>query len=136
MNEKGFTLIETVMVIVILGIIGAGMLMYFASMRFAADPAVLLQATSLAGNRFERIIADKKANGFNSIVPAAPAPVASPFDGFTQEAQVFCVQEADLDANSGTMPDCSDSDIHAKRVQVIVTWAGGSVDVVSVITNH
>jgi prepilin-type N-terminal cleavage/methylation domain-containing protein len=132
----GFTLIEVVMVIVLLGIMGTGIIMYFVGVSSSGDPVLTTQATALAQEKLERVIADKKANGFNSIVAEAAAPLAAPFDRFTREVEVFCVQEADLTTSNGTMPNCTDSDILAKRVRVLVTWSAGAVDFITVITNH
>lgn len=135
-REGGFTLIETIMVIVVLGIIGISILMYFVSVRSSADPVLTTQAAELAEEKLEKVFAGKKANGFSSIIPEAPAALAAPFDKFTRELEVFCVQEADLNTNSGTMPACNDSDIKAKRARAIVSWTGGSLDAAAVITNH
>jgi prepilin-type N-terminal cleavage/methylation domain-containing protein len=134
--EVGFTLIETVMVIVILGILGTGILMYFVSIGSSADPVLATQGTALAQEKLERVIADKKANGFNSIVVEAPSALPAPYNRFTREVEVICVDEADLNTSGGTMPNCTDSDILAKRVKVIVTWPGGSADFITVISNH
>lgn len=138
MNIKGFTLIETVMVIVLLGIVGAGILMYFAGMRGSADPVLRLQAIELAQERMEKIIADKKANGFSSVVAEASAPLAAPFSNFSRGVNVICVQEGDFNTSNGTMPNCSDvSQYHAKRVQVTVSWTSdGSISLVTVLSDH
>lgn len=135
-RASGFTLIEVVMVIVILGVIGSGILMYFIGIGSKNDPVLLVQGTALAQEKIERLIADRKGNGFSSIVPETLAPLPVPYDRFTREVEVFCVQEADLNISSGTMPNCSDSDIKAKRIRVTVSWPGGSADYVTVITNH
>lgn len=134
-GKKGFTLIEAVMVIVLLGIVATGILMYFAGLS-KTDQASIAVATGLAQERMERVIADAKANGFDTVVPAAPAALPAPFSKYTREVEAYCVQEADLDAPSGTMPACADSDIKAKRVRVTVTWPDGLVDLVTVITDH
>ena len=134
--SKGFTLIEVLMVIVIVGIIGSGILMFFAGTGSSSSPALITQGAIIAQEKMERIIADKKAGNFNSIVSETAAAMPLPFDRFTRETEVFCVQEADLNTSSGTMPNCSDSDILAKRVKVIVSWPGGSTELITVLVNH
>ncbi|MBI5643928.1 MAG: prepilin-type N-terminal cleavage/methylation domain-containing protein [Deltaproteobacteria bacterium] len=136
LNKKGFTLIEVVMVIIILGIIGTGILMYYTGLSASPDQVTLTQATALAQEKLEMIIADKKANGFNGVLSEAPAALPAPYARFTREVEVFCVQEADLNTSNGTMPNCTDTDILAKRVRVIISWGGSSADYVTVITNH
>lgn len=134
-NNRGFTLIETLMVIVLMGIMGTGLLYYFAGLG-SSTQAQVVQATALGQEKVERIIADKKANGFNSIVSEAPAALTAPYGRFTREVEVYCVNEADLDLSAGTMPNCNDTDISAKRVKVTVSWQGGTIDVTTVITDH
>lgn len=135
-SQAGFTLIETIMVITIIAVIGTAILIYFAGVRSSADPVLTAQAVKLAEQQMEQTLSDKQANGFASIVPIAPAPLAAPFDSFTRQVDVACVQESDLNTASGTMPACADTDIQAKNVKVTVTWAGGSVNLATVITNH
>ena len=134
-NNRGFTLIETLMVIVLMGIMGTGLLYYFAGLG-SSTQAQVVQATALGQEKIERIFADKKANGFNSIVSEAPAALSSPYDRFTRSVEVYCVNEADLDLSAGTMPNCNDPDINAKRVKVTVSWQGGTIDATTVITDH
>ena len=62
----GFTLIETMMVIVILGILGTGILMYFVSIGSSADPVLATQGTALASvNSWQ---ASNQTRSFFSIV--------------------------------------------------------------------
>ncbi|MBI5561490.1 MAG: hypothetical protein HY894_01360 [Deltaproteobacteria bacterium] len=129
------------MVILILGIAAAGVLMYFIGMGKAGQEGRTAEAAMLAEERIERIIADKKANGFASIALSSP-PVNDPafnppFDSFTRSVEIYCVNEASLDVNNGdASAQCPGSDIVAKRVKVAVSWAGGAVDLVTVISEH
>lgn len=134
-DKRGFTLIETLMVIVLMGIMGTGLMLYFAGLG-STDQARVLQASALAQEKIERVIADKKANGFNSIVPEAGAPLSAPYERFTRALDVICVNEADLDLSAGTMPQCNDTDIKAKRVTVTVAWPGGQADFSTLVTDH
>jgi hypothetical protein len=125
------------MVIVVLGIVGSGVLLYFTSMRSSGDPVIIVQGASLAQESIERVIADARAGNFAAIVAVAPVVLPAPFDKFTRETQVICVNEATLDTEIiGDMPACATSDIGAKRIRVIVSWTGNSTDYVTVITNH
>jgi len=132
-NSRGFTLIETLMVIVLMGIMGTGLVYYFAGLG-SSTQAQVVQATALAQEKLERITAE--ANGFNSIVSEAPAALSAPYDRFTRSVEVYCVNEADLDLSAGTMPNCNDTDINAKRVKVTVSWQGGAMDFTTIITDH
>lgn len=134
--DHGFTLIESVMVIVVLGIIGIGIMMYFVGVGSSSDPVLETQAGRLAGEKMERIIADSKANGFNSIVAEVATPLAAPYSRFSTTVEVICVDEVDLDITGGTMPQCNDSDISSKRVRVVVSWGSKTFDIVSLISNH
>lgn len=137
LRSKGFTLIETLMVIVVLGIVGSGLLLYFTSMRSSGDPVIIVQAASLAQESIERVIADARAGNFAGVVATLPAVLPAPFDKFTRETQVICVNEATLDTEIiGDMPACATSNIIAKRVRVIVSWTGNSTDYVTIISNH
>lgn len=135
MREKGFTLIETLMVIVLMGIMGTGLMLYFAGLG-SSSQAQVVQASALAQEKIEKIIADKKARGFNSITAEPAAPLTSPYDRFTRSVDVICVNETDLDLSAGTMPNCNDTDIKAKKVTVTIWWQGGSADFSTVITDH
>ncbi len=135
-DKSAFTLIELVMVIVLLGIVVSGILMYFAGTGGAPREVLATQAVFLAQEKMDELIGTAGAGGFDSIVSEAAASLPSPFDRFTREVEVFCVEEADLDTASGTMPDCSDSDIRAKRIRVVVSYPGGEVDLVTVLSDR
>ncbi|CAG1066289.1 hypothetical protein BAC1_01897 [uncultured bacterium] len=132
---RGFTLIETLMVIVLMGIMGTGLVYYFAALG-SSTQAQVVQASALGQEKLEKIFADKKDNGFNSIVSEAPTALPAPYDRFTRSVEVICVNEADLDLSAGTMPQCADTDISAKRVKVTISWQGGSADFTTIITDH
>jgi len=133
-NKNGFTLIETLMVIVLLGIMGTGLVMYFVGLS-SSSQSLVVEATSLAQAKMEEVMALRKSS-FNAVVSEAAAALPAPYDGFTRSVEVFCVNEADLDTQSGTMPACADSDIRAKRVDVTISWTGGSAAFTTIITDH
>lgn len=134
-DGRGFTLIETLMVIVLMGIMGTGLVYYFAALGSSTQSQVV-QASALGQEKLESIIAEKKANSFNSIVAEAATQLAAPYGKFTRSVDVNCVNEADLDLSTGTMPNCNDTDISAKRVKVTISWQGGSADFTTIITDH
>ena len=133
-NNDGFTLIETLMVIELLGIMGTGLVMYFVGLG-SSSQALVIEGASLAQEKMEDIKAQGKTS-FSAVASEASAPLPAPYDRFTRSVEVFCVNEADLDTQSGTMPGCADSDIRAKRVNITVSWTGGSAAFTTVITDH
>ncbi|MEE9613782.1 MAG: type II secretion system protein [Thermodesulfobacteriota bacterium] len=135
---SGFTLIETIMIIVLLAILGSGILIYFFSIAGSGGQVITVQAVELAEDKVEEVLSEKNTS-FSGVVSEASAAFSAPMDDFTSEVDVFCVAEADLDASSGTIPDCTDSDINAKRITVTVSWSkggGGSVSLVTVVSDH
>lgn len=141
-GSQGFTLLEAIAVIVLLGIVGAGILLYFTSMKYSANPVIRTQAIELAQEKMERILADKKnsARGFswiqNSNYPAEN-PVSGFSPSFNRSVDVFCVLEADLNTSNGTMPNCSTTGYHAKKVTVTVTEPGGElIKLITIVTDH
>jgi prepilin-type N-terminal cleavage/methylation domain-containing protein len=127
-TQKGFTLIETVMVIV-----ASGILLYFVPISQSPEQVLTVQAIELAQVKMEEIIAEKKANGFDSIAtgtstinPVDPAY----FPNFARTTNVYYVSESDLDTDIA--PATSDW----KRVEVTVSWTGGVAGLVTVISDH
>jgi len=135
---NGFTLVEIVLVIALLGIVAGSILTYFFNIKSSGDPVLTLQAIELAQEKMDKILADKKWNNFNSITPAN-YPAENPVSGFTtfnRSVDIFCVLEADLNTSNGTMPNCTTTSFHAKRVEVTVSWGSSSVSLVTVLTDY
>lgn len=131
-NNKGLTLIEIVLIIVILGIIGSGILLYFAGIKGSASPVLTIQAIELAQEKMEKIISDKKANGF-SYIDNTNYPQENPVSGFAnfnRTVDVCYVSEGDLNdtSNCATATDW-------KRAKVTVSWGGGEVNLVTVLSD-
>lgn len=117
-GESGFTLIETVLAIVVIGVGLFGVMHLFqgtVSDAMITDQAV--QATALARERLERIIFDKKMNGYDYVTQANYPTVESftaPYLPFTRVVTIQEVRATDLaspQTNSGY-----------KRVNVMVRW--------------
>lgn len=143
MNDKGFSLIELVIVIVILGIASAGLMSVFSTgMKGSANPLLENQALQLAQEKMDIIVGDRmntalgftylKNNGAGTIYPAEN-PIAG-FPAFSRTVTTFCVAAAALNTSIGTPPTCVSDYIH---VTVTVSHAVlGSVTVETLVTNY
>lgn len=139
MNEKGFSLIELVIVIVILGIASVGLMTVFSTgTKKSADPLLENQALQLAQEKLDIVIADRMnaARGFAYITGASyPAENAAAlgFPGFSRATTVFCVTAAALNTSSGLAPPCASGYTH---VTVTVSHAVlGGVTAETLVTN-
>lgn len=142
MNDRGFSLIELVIVIVILGIASAGLMSVFSSgMKKSADPLLQNQALHLAQERMDTIIGDRMnpARGYAFVENAAvnyPAENAAAlgFPGFSRTTTAFCVAAADLNTSTGA-PPCASGYLHA-TVTVAHAAISGGVTVESLVTDY
>lgn len=77
---RGFTLIEIIIFIVITGILATGLAAVFSTtMRGAAMPGQLTQATQIAQERMELILGQRRAVGFAAFTDPCPAsPLCAP----------------------------------------------------------
>lgn len=67
-NQRGFTLIEVIMTIVLLAVLTSGLMAMFTTFsQFNGDPSVMIQASELAQEKMDQTVANKTLNGFNSI---------------------------------------------------------------------
>ena len=88
---RGFTLIELIIFIVVAGILATGLASVFSSaIRGAAEPGRQTQATQIAQERMELILAQKKGLGFAAFVAPAfdpcnlgPGPACTPPAGYS-----------------------------------------------------
>ncbi|MHB8836177.1 MAG: prepilin-type N-terminal cleavage/methylation domain-containing protein [Candidatus Methylomirabilia bacterium] len=149
MNNKGFSLIELVIVIVILGIASVGLMTVFSTgTKKSADPLLENQALQLAQEKMEIIIGQRMdvatPRGFAWVVAADysanPAkyppetPVAAPFAAFNRSVTITCVTSADLNTSTGAPPCASGY----ARVTVAVAHAAlsGSVTADTLLTDY
>ena len=132
-NSKGFTLIETIITLVVLSIAAVGVLSVFTSgMKGSANPLILSQATQLAQGEMDQVFGEKAAPGlgFGSIVTTAGCVLTLP--GFGCSRTVCYVTTADLNSTAA----CAVA-TNYKHVTVTVTQPTiGNVIVDSLITNY
>lgn len=139
-GEGGFTLIETVITLIVLSIAVIGVLSVFTTgIQGSADPLLVDQAVQLAQGEMDRNIGEKIANTFNSPNLAANiAPVACLssaaflLPGFTCGRTVCFVPASNLNDIS----NCT-SATNYKHVTVTITQAAiGTVTMDTVVTNY
>jgi len=139
-NQAGFTLIETIITLVVLSIAAVGVLSVFTvGIRGSANPLVVEQAVQLAQERMDDIIGDREnaAIGFAQIIPInypAETAVQLGFPGFSRTTTIICVSANALNTNNFAAPPCASGYTH---VTVTVTNALiGSVSVETIVTNY
>jgi prepilin-type N-terminal cleavage/methylation domain-containing protein len=146
-GDSGFTLIETIITLVVLSIAAVGVLSVFTvGIKGSANPLVVDQAVQLAQERMDTIIGDREnvpptgTRGFAWIVPgnynASPGVAVPGFMGFTRSESIYCVTAADLITSIGSpgVGGCASGYTH-----VTVTVANaliGSVSVETIVTNY
>ncbi len=132
-KNGGFTLIETVLIIVVLGIASYGVLTVFISgLKSSASPVLGVQGIELAKEKLEIIMADKHdgAKGYGYLIPAN-YPAESPVSGFSDFNRSVTFLEVDgtdlatFSPGSGFM-----------RVSVTVSWVGDSVTLETVAADY
>lgn len=144
MNDKGFSLIELVIVIVIMGIASAGLMSVFSTgMKKSADPLLENQAVQLAQEKLEIVVGDRMnpARGFAYIASAnypnenIDLDLVNPSPIFSRTVATCCVTAADLNAISPcTAPPCASGYTH---VTISVSQAViGSVTLASLVTDY
>lgn len=148
MREQGFTLIETVIVVVVIGL-AFGILIPFAlSLRNSPSSPLTDLGATLAQEKIEQMIADRRdtsiPRGFvYATTPAnypAEAPAAVGFNGYTRSVAITCVTSANLNAaGSAPSPSCAASagQTDYARVTVTVSHATfGSLTAVTLLVNY
>jgi len=120
-HSKGFTLIETIITLVVLSIAAVGVLSVFTTgISGSANPLVIDQATQLAQEKMDTILGDRAntsgGRGFDWVVAAdyntniskyPPEDPISSFAGFTRSVLISCVTTTDLNASTGAPPCAS-----------------------------
>lgn len=126
----GFTLIETILTLLIIGIGLFGIMTLFQNMSFQmyhADLQVI--AADFAQQKVEQLVAQKAFNGYNTIVSQPNEAVTSGPHTFTRTTLVEFI-------NPSTMA-LSVVDTGYKRITIQVSWAGNAgVTLVTLVTNQ
>jgi prepilin-type N-terminal cleavage/methylation domain-containing protein len=146
-SEAGFTLIETVIVIVLLGLSFAVLIPLTVSTRNSATPVLTQQAAALAQEKLEQVFADRldqtTPRGFTYATTPGNYPAESPIagvTGFSRSVAITCVTTADLNAaGTAPSPSCAASAGRTDyaRVTVTVTNAAlGNVTAATLLTNY
>ncbi len=142
-NQKGFSLIETIIVIIVISIGAIGVLTVFITgMKGAADPLITIQAVELAQEKLDIIIADRQntARSYNYATNPAYYTAENPVSGFTsfnRSVAIACFTGTPFTgAGSAPAPSCVGVGNYA-RVTVTVTHAAiGSATAVTLLTNY
>ena len=137
-NQRGFTLIEIIITIVLLAVLTSGLMAMFTTFsKSNGDPSVMTQATELAQEKMEQIIADKNnpARGFNYVTngnyPAEPPfNPALGFNGFSRSVNVIFVNTGALDTTVSPGPT------NYKKITVTVNSNTGSVTTSTLIGSY
>ncbi len=148
MQERGFTLIETVIVVVVIGL-AFGILVPFAvSLRNSSSPVLTELGATLAQEKIEQIIADRRDTGIPRGFTYATTPGNYPaetaavlgFDGYARSVAITCVTAANLNAvGTAPSPSCAASagQTDYARVTVTVTHSTfGSLTAVALLVNY
>lgn len=132
-GPDGFTLIETIITILIIAIIGAAVLLPFVnSLSGSPNPVWIQQASDLAQAELEQVIATKRASGFGAIATGVAACSVSMPAGFACSRAVCYVPPANLNDTS----TCATTTAY-KRVAVMVNQATvGDVSSVLLIADY
>ncbi len=148
-NSKGFTLIETIITLVVLSIAAVGVLSVFTTgIKGSANPLILNQAISLAQEKMDIIIGDREnpARGYAWIAAAdyntnplkyMPENPVPGFANYNRSVTIFCVDAGTgtLNFNNGQPFPC----VSSGYVHVTVTVASaliGNVTLDTLVTNY
>ncbi|MBI1819566.1 MAG: type II secretion system protein [Nitrospirae bacterium] len=134
-NQRGFTLIEVIITIVLLAILTSGLMAMFTTFSQSnGDPSVMIQASELAQEKMDQVIADRynPARSFNYVTTAnypAENPVAG-FTGFNRSVNVIFVNTGALDTTVSPGPT------NYKKITVTVNSNAGSVTTSTLIGSY
>ena len=133
-NENGFTLIETVITLVVLSLAAVGVLsVYTSGMKGSVNPLLMSQATRLAQGEMDQIFGEKAAagGGFGAIASGA-CKVAPPDPTFTCIRTACYVPATNLNDTTACAVVTNYKHVTVTVTQPII----GTVNVDSVVTNY
>lgn len=132
MGAHGFTLIETIITVLVIAIVGAAVMLPFVnSLSGSPNPVWIQQASDLVQGELEQVIATKRASGFGAIATGG-CSVPTPAE-FSPCTRTVCYVPA---GNLNDTSACGTATAY-KRVEVTVPHATvGNVTAVLLVTNY
>jgi len=130
-SERGFTLIEVVVFVIILGFLAGVLIPFTVSLRGSSNPVFVQRAVALAQAELEQTVAQKRASGFAAVATGGCAMPMPP--GFNPCTRTVCyVPSTNLNDTSA----CG-AGTNYKRVEVTVNHpAIGNVTAVTLLTSY
>jgi len=131
---RGFTLIETIITIVIISIAAAGVMIPFMTSLGGSPKALLTQqGMGLAQGELDQLIAEKRANGFGSIATGAVACTLPMLPGFVPCTRTVCyVPVANLNDTSA----CATVTNFKQATITITSAVAGNITAVTLLANY
>lgn len=131
-SQGGFTLIETIITLVVLSIAAVGVLSVFTTgIKGSANPLLVDQAAQLAQGEMDQVLGEKEAIGFAAIAIGNPLACNSTMlAGFNCSRNVYYVNLGDLNAQVA-------GPTNYLHITVTITQATiGSVNLDGLVTNY
>jgi prepilin-type N-terminal cleavage/methylation domain-containing protein len=146
-GEQGFTLIETVIAVIVLALATGLLIPFTVSLRNSAAPPLSEQQLLLAQEKLEQVIADRRDSatpkGFVYATNPANYPAENPVagvTGFSRSVTIACVTAANPNAaGAAPNPSCAVSDGRTDYGRVTVTVSNaflGTITAVTLLSNH
>ncbi len=128
LSQKGFTLIETVITLIVLSIAAVGVLSVFTvGIIGSANPLIINQAVQLAQGEMDEVLGERSANGFDGINAACTTTMPS---GFGCNRTIIYVNPGSLNTSVG-------GPTNYKHITVsIVQPTIGSIGLDTLVTNY
>lgn len=144
-KNGGFTLIETIITLVVLSIAAVGVLSVFTmGIKGSASPVIVEQAMQLAQERMDTVTALKSSASFTAVQDIGSTSCGAPFANFFSSVDVACV-DANL-ANAQVVPatgynadgTCDQTGFtrHYKQAAATVSWASGTVTLTTIVGDY